>query len=103
VGAERLVAVLCGVNACAAFANFAALSRLRPSTTWLIRRSWLAVMRASPMRDSAEGVAGFWTRASFGGLWMAVSRAGAGAWDALGSGDHGSGWLDSGDHGSCWL
>ena len=34
---------------------------------------------------------------------MAVSRFGAVAWDALGSGDHGRGWLDSGDQGSCWL
>ena len=34
---------------------------------------------------------------------MAVSRLEGGAWVALGSGDHGRGWLDSGDHGSCWL
>ena len=65
VGAERLVAVLSGVNASAAFA---ALSLLRPSTTWLIKRLRLAVMRASPVRGSAEGVAGGMTRARCGGL-----------------------------------
>ena len=68
VGAERLVAVMSSVNACAAFAAFAAFSLLRPSMTWLIKRSRLAVMRASPVRGSAEGVAGGMTRASFGGL-----------------------------------
>ena len=39
VGAERLAAVLSGVDACAACAAFAVFSRLRPFTTWLIRRS----------------------------------------------------------------
>ena len=68
LGAERLVAVLSGVDACAACDAFAALSRLRPFTTDLIRRLRLAVMRASAVRGTAEGVAGFWTRASFGGL-----------------------------------
>ena len=65
-GAEQLVVGLSGVDS---FAAFEAFSLLRLSTTWLIKkRLRLAVMRASPVRGSSEGVAWGITHASFRGL-----------------------------------